>query len=101
MTLIRKPLLIFALISVVDISSIAHTKIQNKATTLDLPPEEIFKLVSPSVFVVEALDLSGEPVALGSGVAVATDQVVTNKHVIEDGVSLRIRQGDRRWTATV
>jgi tetratricopeptide (TPR) repeat protein len=32
---------------------------------------------------------------------VASDQVVTNRHVVAEGVSLRIRQGSRTWPAIV
>src|SRR5260370_29951689 len=64
-----------------------------------LGPEEIFRRVSPSVFVVEALDEDGSVVALGSGVAIGQDQVVTNTHVIDPGGSIRVRYGRRAWTA--
>jgi S1-C subfamily serine protease len=66
-----------------------------------LPPQELFKHLSPSIFIVEVLDKDGSPVALGSGVAVASNQVVTNKHVIEGGAILRIRQGSKTWAASV
>jgi S1-C subfamily serine protease len=60
-----------------------------------LSPQQLFKRLAPSVFLVEALDKNGSPVAIGSGVAVASGEVVTNKHVIEAGVTLRIKQGSR------
>jgi tetratricopeptide (TPR) repeat protein len=66
-----------------------------------LSPQELFKRLSPSVFVVEVLDGNGSLVATGSAVAVASDQVVTNKHVIEAGVAFRIKQGSRTWSAAV
>jgi tetratricopeptide (TPR) repeat protein len=62
-------------------------------------PQELFKRLAPSVFVVETLDEKGSVVATGSGVALAPDLVVTNKHVIEDGVAWRIRQGSKAWPA--
>jgi len=40
-------------------------------------------------------------VATGSGVALAQDLVVTNKHVIDDGAAWRIRQGSKTWPATL
>src|SRR5438093_13562657 len=66
-----------------------------------LSPQEVFGRVSPSVFVVEALNSKGEVLAFGSGVAVKiptkTAQlganttsglvVVTNKHVIYGAVA--------------
>ena len=66
-----------------------------------LTPQELFKRVAPSVFVVEVLDAGGEVIAVGSGVAVARDQVVTNKHVVDEGISFRIRQGEMTWAAKV
>ncbi len=66
-----------------------------------LSPQELFKRLSPSVFVVEVLDEKGSLVATGSAVAVASDQVVTNKHVIDAGATLRIKQGSRTWPAAV
>jgi Flp pilus assembly protein TadD len=66
-----------------------------------LSPQELFKRLASSVFVVEALSAEGSVVAFGSGVAVASDQVVTNRHVIAEGISLRVRQGNRTWPAVV
>jgi tetratricopeptide (TPR) repeat protein len=70
-------------------------------TPAALSPQELFKRLSPSVFVVEVLDENGSLVATGSAVAVAPDQVVTNKHVIEAGVAFRIKQGSKTWPAAV
>lgn len=64
-------------------------------------PQELFKQLSPSVFVVESLDARGNAIALGSGVSIAPDQVVTNRHVVEDGKSWRVRQGEITWAATI
>ncbi len=66
-----------------------------------LSPQEVFQRVSPSVFVVEALDSQGRVVAFGSGVAVAPNQVVTNQHVIEDAIQVRVRRGQQTWPAVV
>jgi tetratricopeptide (TPR) repeat protein len=70
-----------------------------KAVTLT--PQEVFKHVSPSVFIVEALDSGGKVVAFGSGVAVAADQVVTNHHVVTEGLTVRVRRGQTKWPAKV
>jgi Flp pilus assembly protein TadD len=70
-------------------------------TPAALSPQELFKRLSPSVFVVEVLDESGSLVATGSGVAMAADQIVTNKHVIDAGATFRITQGGRTWPAAV
>lgn len=66
-----------------------------KATALS--PTEIFRRVSPSVFVVEVTDSQDRIVGTGSGVAVGHGQVITNKHVASRG-RLRLRHGDRVWT---
>lgn len=76
-------------------------RLDTSAQGAALSPQELFKRISPSVFVVEVLDENGSLVATGSAVAVAPDQVVTNKHVIEAGVAFRIKQGSRTWPAAV
>src|SRR2546422_4164822 len=65
---------------------------QNQATAT-ASPQGLFKRLSPSVFVVEAMNERGSVVATGSAVAVAPDEVVTNKHVIKEGVAWRVRHG--------
>jgi hypothetical protein len=81
--------------------------------------EELFKRLSPSVFVVEALDEDGSVVAMGSGVAIQTtspradvrlnsfddldrfirsikaDAIVTNSHVIDVGGVLPSQAGTK------
>jgi len=49
--------------------------------------------------VVESLDTNGKVAAFGSGVVIAPGQVITNRHVIEDGVSFRIEHGGKKWPA--
>jgi len=43
-----------------------------------ISPQVLFKRLAPSIFVVEALDESGEAVALGSGVALRSNEIITN-----------------------
>ncbi|MGO9211985.1 MAG: trypsin-like peptidase domain-containing protein [Terriglobales bacterium] len=38
---------------------------------------------------------------MGSGVAVSSDAVVTNDHVISDGKTWRVRRGEKSWSASV
>ncbi|MGH9404977.1 MAG: trypsin-like peptidase domain-containing protein [Terriglobia bacterium] len=64
-----------------------------------LSPQQIFKRVAPSVMVVESLDAKGAVIAFGSGVVVAPGRVVTNRHVIEDGIRFRVEHGGRTWPA--
>lgn len=56
-----------------------------------LPPGEIFKRVAPSVVVVLALSGDGAVTAQGSGVVVARDTVVTNRHVVEGAARVRVQ----------
>src|SRR2546426_7080462 len=62
-------------------------------------PQELFGRLSPSVFVVEALNKRGSVVVTGSGVVVAPAEDVTNKHVIKKGVSWSVRHGSKTWPA--
>lgn len=64
-------------------------------------PQELYRRLSPSIFVVETLDAEGSVVATGSAVAVTPGEVVTNRHVIEEGVSWRLKRGSKTWPATV
>jgi tetratricopeptide (TPR) repeat protein len=64
-------------------------------------PQELFRLLSHSVVIVESLDTEGAVVVQGSGVAVASDRVVTNSHVIKGAASVRVRQGDKTWPAVI
>lgn len=69
------------------------------AKSQPLSPVELFQTVSPSVFVVEALDENGKSLMLGSGVALARDFLITNCHVVQSGSSLRVSRGKEMWTA--
>jgi hypothetical protein len=46
-----------------------------------LTPEKLFQQVSPSVFLVEAVGPDGRILSQGSGVVVAHESMVTNRHV--------------------
>jgi tetratricopeptide (TPR) repeat protein len=64
-------------------------------------PQELYERLSASVFIVESLNAAGTVVAKGSAVAVAPGEVVTNRHVIEDGVAWRLKRGNNTWPATI
>lgn len=66
-----------------------------------LVAEKLFQQASRSVFVVEALGSDGKVLNQGSGVVVAHEGVVTNRHVLERAVSIRIRRGTQIWAAAV
>jgi tetratricopeptide (TPR) repeat protein len=64
-------------------------------------PQQIFAQDSSSIVVVVAYDASGHPAELGSGVVIAQGQVVTNCHVVKNGVTLRVKQNESQYPATV
>ena len=66
-----------------------------------LSPEELFHLVSSSVLVVEGLGPDGKVLRQGSGVVVASEGVVTNRHVVERAATIRLRQGKQTWAASI
>ena len=76
----------------------AQTQKQKEAAP---SPQELYERLSASVFIVESLDAAGTVVSKGSAVAVARGEVVTNRHVIEDGVSWRLKRGNNTWPATI
>jgi Flp pilus assembly protein TadD len=51
--------------------------------------------------VVDSLDAKGFAIALGSGVVISPGRVVTNRHVIEDGISFRVEHDGKIWPATL
>jgi hypothetical protein len=65
----------------------------------ELPVPALFGRVSPSVVVVEAA--AGKERVQGSGVVIGPGQAVTNYHVVSGVTAVEVRQGERRWTATV
>ncbi len=86
----------------------------NRPEIAPLSPQEVFKRVSPSVFIVEALDSDEHMVAFGSGVLVTLQKqspsshvvesvpvVITNRHVVEGGTTFRVRHGQQHWSAKV
>jgi hypothetical protein len=81
-----------------SLHSTGQSRAVNQQTTL-LTAQELFRRVAPSVFIVEALDEDAAVVAIGSGVAVKSDEIVTNIHVIDPGVRFRARQGEKTWPA--
>lgn len=48
-------------------------------------PEDLFRQLTPSVWIVRTYDAKGEPHAYGSAVVVAPETLVTNCHVLEGG----------------
>jgi hypothetical protein len=77
-----------------------QTQTSNRQS-MSFAAEDLFQRVSPSVFVVETLDGTGTVLAFGSGICVGSELVVTNTHVIEKGVAVRVRHRDNTWPASV
>jgi serine protease Do len=69
------------------------------AQTDELSPEALYAKVAPSVVVVVSMDANGRPFAHGSGVVTDTQQVVTNCHVIQRAVQIKVRSGGVEYTA--
>jgi hypothetical protein len=105
-----------------------QTKAPTEPNQQSLSAEEssaqaIFRRVAPSIVVVETLDEDGSVLATGSGVVIQhgpvsvgpafqsfdeldrfiesteSNLIVTNTHVIDDGVAFRVRQGEKTWPA--
>ncbi|MGH9369851.1 MAG: trypsin-like peptidase domain-containing protein, partial [Thermoanaerobaculia bacterium] len=66
-----------------------------------LSAQELFRLVSPALFVVTTRDSRGAVRTLGSAVSIARELAVTNAHVVEGGGSIHVTQGERSWSASV
>jgi tetratricopeptide (TPR) repeat protein len=66
-----------------------------------LDPATVFARASRSVVVVEVFSDKGVRVSQGSGVAIRRDAVITNVHVLEQGVSARVRRGEESWSAVL
>jgi len=51
---------------------------------------EVFQKVKDAIVVVKALDREGQEVSQGSGVVLPSGEVVTNYHVVEQGVRFQV-----------
>lgn len=71
------------------------------AHTQKASPQELSARLSPSVLAVQILDTNNSVIGIGSGVVVAPNEVVTNRHVIDSGRIWRLKQGDKTWRASV
>jgi S1-C subfamily serine protease len=61
----------------------------------------VFKRVSASVVIVEALDAKDQPLGQGSGVTLGDDIVVTNWHVVSLATKVQIKRDRKTWPATI
>ena len=63
--------------------------------------EQVFKAVRDSVVTLTAYDERREVDGAGSGVVVGPGRVITNCHVVQEAVAIRVRAGDKEWDASV
>lgn len=63
--------------------------------------EQVFKSVRDSVVTLTAYDERKEVDGAGSGVVVAAGRIVTNCHVVQEAVAIRVRSGDKEWDASI
>lgn len=80
--------LVFVFSSFFAINAIAKTAV------------EVFQKASPSVVVVQAQAKNGKYVAFGSGVVMSNGDVVTNCHIIEDALSIKVKHGEKDYDAS-
>ena len=66
-----------------------------------LTPEELFEKVSPSIFVLHSVDPQGRRNALGSGVVIGREQVITNCQVLRNAPGIVISRGNASYGAEV
>lgn len=63
--------------------------------------EEIYALRSPSIALIQVFSPTGAQVAIGSGVMIAPEVLITNCHVTRSGVQYKARIGKQLLAATV
>ena len=86
----------------------SHTATKPVHTAPSLTPDALFKKVSPSVFIVEAVDSHGDVLFQQSGVAISPHVIASTKTILGTFANLstgnhkavaryRLRQGNRTW----
>lgn len=63
--------------------------------------EKVFDQVRDSVVTIASLDEQNQVDREGSGVIIGPGQVVTNCHVVQDAVTIRVRSGEKEFPAAV
>jgi S1-C subfamily serine protease len=63
-------------------------------------PETLYASTAPSVVVVESLGADGQPYGRGSGVVIGPQSVITNCHVIDRAIGVKIKSGASEFAAT-
>ena len=63
--------------------------------------ETLFERHAQSIVVIDGLNSESKSILQGSGVAVADQRVITNCHVAKSAASIVVKQGDKRYPATL
>jgi len=100
-----------AVVALSTVSAIAQSQTATKPVHLapSMTPDAMFKKVSPSVFIVEAVDSHGDVVFQQSGVAISPHVIASTKTILGAFANLstgnhkavaryRLRQGYRTWS---
>ncbi len=86
------------------LSSMAAADMPN-AAPIPLAPERILMRVSPSIVVVDVMDVQGKSTGQGSGVVIGVEQVVTACHLVKEaakeGKHALVRKSDKTFQATL
>jgi Tfp pilus assembly protein PilF len=72
--------------------------------SLSLPqpsPQQLFRSLSDSVFVVQSYNSKGGLIATGSAVSVTANKAITNCHVLRGGTQWAISQGNHQWPVSI
>lgn len=77
----------------------AAAQLPGKVDGPALDGREVFKKVSPSIFLLVAARPEGA--AQGSAVAISPSELVTNCHVVQGALKLTLKQNKQEWTATL
>lgn len=86
--------------AVVVVPPRTEAAVPSPAQVSELSPEAVYAKVAPSVVVVDSIDASGRPFARGSGVVTDAQQVVTNCHVVQRAVQIKVHSAGMEYTAT-
>ena len=63
-------------------------------------PETLYATAAPSVMVIEAVNGNDQTYGRGSGVVIGPQRVITNCHVIDRAVSIKVKTGSTEHSAT-
>lgn len=84
------------------IRSILATSILLTSLTVDAKSSiEIYEQAAKSTVVIRNLDGAGQPQSMGSGVVLPSKNVVTNCHVVKNAGQIRIRVGQKEYSASL